>query len=128
MKLTLALLFGLSLWQPAVTQDAGQQGCEQHADRVYTTKEVDEKAKPTYRQEPAYPAKMRRKGTRGQTRLRVVLRPDGRVTDIEVLESSHEEFGKASVEAAKKIRFEPATKGGCPVAQSTIIINHYSTF
>ena len=127
MKLTLFLILGLTLWPAAAPQGAGRD-CEQHADRVYRTTEVDRKAKLTYRQEPSYPEKMRDSGRSGHTKLRMVLRPDGRVTDIEVLESSDPEFSEASIAAAKKLRFVPALKGGCPVAQSTIIINHYTTF
>ena len=130
MKLTLALIVALALWPQSATpapQDAGQD-CGQHADRVYTTREVDEKAKITRRPEPAYPARLRRKRLSGEVKLRMVLRPDGRVADIEILESSHEAFSEASIEAAKKFRFEPATKGGCPVAQSAVIINHYSIY
>ena len=130
MKLTLALVIGLALLSPPAGragQDAGQN-CEQHADRVYTTREVDETAKITHRPEPTYPARLRRKRLNGEVELRMVLRPDGRVTDIEILESTHEAFSEASITAAKKFRFEPATKGGCPVAQAVIIINQYTIY
>ena len=109
MKLTLALVIGLALWPHAARQGAGQS-CDQHADRVYTTKEVDEKAKVTYRHFPLYPEKLRSRRMRGETKLRMVFRPDGRVTDIEVLESNHEEFSKASVDSARRLKFEPAKK------------------
>jgi TonB family protein len=130
MELTVGLLCALALWQPALPaarQDADAD-CRQHAGRVYTTREVDEKAKLTHRREPVYPARMRERRRNGQTKLRMVLRPDGTVTDIEVMESSHEEFSKTSTEAARKLVFEPAIEGGCPVAQSTVIINHYTTY
>lgn len=65
MKLTLFLLFGLAILSPAATsarRDSGQN-CEQHADRVYTTREVDEKARIARRPETRYPARIR--GRRG---------------------------------------------------------------
>ena len=130
MKLTLFLIFGLALWQPGATPapQGGAQGCEQHAGRVYTTRQVDVKAKLIHRPEPFYPERMRRKRKRGSVKLRAVLRPDGAVTDIEILETSDAAIIETSIEAAKRIRFEPALKDGCPVAQSVILINWYNTY
>jgi TonB family protein len=127
MKLTLLLIPALALWPPAAPQDK-TQGCEQHADRVYTQNTVDEKAKITRRHLPLFPEAARRKNVRrGEVMMRVVLRPDGTVTDIKVLKTTDEVFNKISVEAAKKTRFEPALKGGCPVAQSALLMNSYTT-
>lgn len=130
MKLTLVLLFGLALWQPAgaAARQDGPRGCARHAERVYTTGQVDQKAKFIHRPTPDYPERMRRKRASGRVMLRAVLRPDGRVTDIEILETTDEAFNKASIEAARRIRFEPAIKDGCPVAQTTVLINNYNTY
>ena len=125
MKLTLALIFVFVLSHPAATH--ARQGCDEHAGRVYTSKEVDKKARITRPSYPLYPEKARQKNIRrGEVKLSLVFRPDGKVTDVEVLETSDESFTAASVEAAKKIKFEPAKKGGCPVAQSSVVINHYN--
>ena len=129
MELTLALI--VTLWPHGAApapQGSPPQGCEQHADRVYTRNEVDQKARVTHRPEPLYPEKARRKRLKGRVNLQLVLRPDGRVTDIEVLESSDESFSQTSIEAAKKIRFEPALKGGCAVAQSNVVFYSYNTY
>ena len=131
MKFALALLIGLALLSPAAAparQDAGQQNCEQHAGRVYTTREVDQKARIGRRPEPRYPARLRGRRGSGQVKVRAVLRPGGTVTDIEVLETTDEVYNQTSVEAAKKITFEPALKGGCPVAQSIILFYGYRTY
>jgi TonB family protein len=130
MKLTLALLFALALWPPGASpaRQEGAQGCEQYADRVYTHQEVDQPAKIIRRHPPAYPRGARRRRAGGSVKLQIVLRPDGRVTDIEVLETSDEMFNQPSVEAAKKTKFEPAIKGGCPVAQSIILTNTYNIY
>jgi TonB family protein len=132
MKLTLALIIGLALWQPGAPpapQDAARD-CDEHADRVYTTGEVDEKAKIVRRPPPEFPESMRRRRQRvsGSVTLRLVLRPDGTVTDIEVLETSGEAFSRKSIEAAKRIKFEPAAKGGCLVAQSATVGYNYNSY
>ena len=127
MKLALALAVGLALWPPPARQDAAQD-CAQHAERVYKTSEVDEKAKISRRPEPRYPARLRGRRKSGQVKVRAVLRPDGTVTDIEVLETTDEAYNQTSVEAAQKITFEPALKGGCPVAQSIILFYGYRTY
>lgn len=129
MRLTLFLFFGLALLSPpaarAQQQGAGQN-CEQHAGRVYTQGRVDEKAKVTRRHLPLFPEAARRKNIRrGEVMLRLALRPDGTVTDIEVVRTSDESFNKASIEAAKKTTFEPARKGGCPVAQWLVLMSSY---
>ena len=131
MNLTLVLIFVFALSAPGATpapQDSGQQGCEQHADRVYTMRDVDEKAKIARRPEPQYPARLRGRRRSGQVKVRAVLRPDGTVTDIEVLDTTDEAYNRTSIEAAKKITFEPAQKGGCPVAQFIILIYGYRTY
>jgi TonB family protein len=126
MKLTLALIFVFALSQPAATR-ARQRDCDEHAGRVYTSKEVDRKARITRPSYPPFPEEAQQKGLRrGEVKLSLVFRPDGKVTDVGVVETSDESFTKASVEAAKRIRFEPAKKGGCPVAQSSVVINNYN--
>ena len=127
MKLVIFTILGLALWPHAARRDAGQN-CEQHEGRVYTMSQVDEKARVKRRPPPVFPEEARRRRIRGgEVKMRVVLRPGRAVTEVEVLETSHELFSETSVEAARKIEFEPAKKGGCPVAQSVLIINYYST-
>lgn len=130
MRPALFLLFVLALLSPPASR-AGQgagRGCEQHADRVYAMREVDQKAGIVRRPEPRYPAGLRGRRRSGQVKVRAVLRPDGTVTDIEVLETTDEVYNQTSVEAAKRITFEPALKGGCPVAQSIILFYGYRTY
>ena len=131
MKLTLFLIAGLALLSPPAAraeQDAAGQNCEQHADRVYATREVDEKARITRRPEPRYPARVRGRRGSGHVKVRAVLRPDGTVTDVEVLDTTDVVYNQTSIEAAKKITFEPAQKGGCPVAQAIILFYGYRTY
>lgn len=130
MKPALSLFFGLALLSPpaARAQQGAGQDCERHADRVYTMREVDRKAEIGRRPGPRYPAKLRGRRKSGQVKVRAVLRPGGAVTDVEVLETTDEVYNQTSVEAAKKITFEPALKGGCPVAQSIILFYGYRSY
>ena len=62
-------------------------------------------------------------GTQGQTapkmvpkRVTVLVGTDGRVKDIQLIESPHEDFWSATrKQALRKWRFTPATKDGKPV-------------
>lgn len=61
-----------------------------------------------------YPPPLRDSGVTGTVVLRFVIGTDGRVepSTIQVVSTTHPAFGDAAVEAAKKLRFEPARVNG----------------
>jgi protein TonB len=61
-----------------------------------------------------YPLPLRDSGVTGTVVLRFVIDTDGRVepSTIQVVSTTHPAFGDAAVEAAKKLRFEPAKVNG----------------
>ncbi len=63
---------------------------------------------------PRYPERARRMQARGSVVLRVQVRPDGSVGDIGVLEAAPKGMGfeQAAIDAVKRWRYRPATKGG----------------
>lgn len=67
-----------------------------------------------------YPSMLRDSGITGQTMLKFVIDTNGRVENgsVEVLNTSHEGFASASVQAADKFKFRPAKIGGRPVRVS----------
>lgn len=67
-----------------------------------------------------YPSTLRDAGISGQTMLKFVIDTSGRVEDgsVEVVNTSHEGFAGASVQAADKFKFRPAKIGGRPVRVS----------
>ncbi|HEX8747323.1 MAG TPA: energy transducer TonB [Pyrinomonadaceae bacterium] len=65
--------------------------------------------------EPAYTAEARRNGTEGQVMLRVTLRADGTVGDIETITSLPDGLTEQARKAARLIKFAPATRYGSPV-------------
>lgn len=66
---------------------------------------------------PEYPRSALRAGASGNVVLRIEVRPDGRVGEVGVVESSrHRELDRAAVRAVRRWRFQPALEDGRPVA------------
>jgi protein TonB len=70
-----------------------------------------------------YPQPLRDSGVTGTVVLRFVIDTDGRVepSTIQVVSTTHPEFGDAAIEAAKRLRFEPAKVNGKSVRVLTSI-------
>ena len=68
------------------------------------------------RVQPAYPATAQSRGIEGFVTVRFDVTPDGLVTNVAVVESSHSIFEKAAVKAAHKFRFKPEVVDGIPIA------------
>ncbi len=63
--------------------------------------------------QPDYPQSMRRAEISGSVRVRVRIGRDGRVTEVQILSSTSEEFAEATKrQALRKWRFIPATRDG----------------
>ena len=88
---------------------------------VYKLKEVDKPAKIKKRVEPGYTNEAKDNGVTGVVRLRVVLCPSGEVRHVSVVKELPDGLTELCVAAAKKIKFEPAEKGGQKVAQYATI-------
>jgi periplasmic protein TonB len=66
--------------------------------------------------QPNYPPGLLQKEIEGTATLRVLIGPDGRVREAQVVRASHPDFGKAAVKQALDAwRFKPATRGDTPV-------------
>ncbi|MEY3014433.1 MAG: hypothetical protein RIT45_3168 [Pseudomonadota bacterium] len=65
--------------------------------------------------EPETPPEMAARGLRGAVVLQIVVEADGSVGDVKVVQSAGPEFDAAAIEAAKRLRFEPARQGDQPV-------------
>jgi TonB family protein len=74
-------------------------------------------AKPT----PGYTEEARRANVSGVVRLRVVLGADGNVRHVLVLRRLSHGLTEKAVEAARQVRFTPATLGGQPVSQYVVL-------
>jgi TonB family protein len=84
---------------------------------VLRNNEVTTKAVITSKPEPGFTQEAREHDTTGTVRLRAVLGADGRVTHVVPLKRLPHGLTEKCVEAARRIRFTPATKDGRPVSQ-----------
>lgn len=95
---------------------------------AFSAKEVTTKAVVLKRPEPTYSEEARRNGTTGQVRLRMVLAADGTVKYIFPLKRLPDGLTERSIEAARRIKFIPATKDGQPVSQFVMIIYSFNIY
>ena len=68
------------------------------------------------RAEAEFPEEARLSGQTGTVVVRIVVGTDGRVISDRVVQGAGHGFDESALEAARKLRFEPATRDGKPVA------------
>ena len=95
---------------------------------IFSSGEVTEKAHITFRPQPRYPEEARSARLYGQVKLLVVLAADGMVKHILVLQPSHQALTESAMEAARKIRFDPAIKDGHPVSTALSVEYNFQTY
>jgi TonB family protein len=71
--------------------------------------------------DPAYPAALMRDRIEGVVVLRAIIHSDGRVGEIQVLQSLDEKLDENARVALTKWRFRPGTKNGAPVDLEAVI-------
>lgn len=118
--LTLALALVCACAARALSQ-AGPAATPRGEERVYTREEVGTPAVIVSMPDPEY----HNSGEKlldltGEVKVAVVLSASGRVTNVELLEGLSQNQNFASLKAAKRIRFMPATRDGVPVSQSYV--------
>ncbi|HSE15809.1 MAG TPA: energy transducer TonB [Pyrinomonadaceae bacterium] len=86
------------------------------ADRVMSGKEITTKAQLVEKPEPSFTNEARAKNTSGTVILRVVFTKYGTVENIRVVQGLPDGLTERAIEAAKQIKFIPATKDGRPVS------------
>lgn len=64
---------------------------------------------------PRYTAATLTAGVQGSVKLECVVRTDGTVTDVRIVEPLHPQLDEAATRALEQWRFEPGTKDGKPV-------------
>jgi TonB family protein len=85
-------------------------------ERIYTSKQVDQKARIIAKPTPGYTREARRHSTRGLVILRAILGADQIVKQIEVITGLPDGLSERAIDAARRIRFSPAMKDGKPVS------------
>ena len=95
---------------PAVTSDSTDYN------RIFTGREVTEKARVLSKPEPQYTESARRYSVTGTVVLRAVFSGSGEVENIRVVRKLPHGLTQGAVSAAKLIRFTPASKDGHAVS------------
>jgi TonB family protein len=85
--------------------------------RVFTTREVTQKARLLYRSEPSYTESARKYSVQGTVVVRAVISSTGQIVKIKAVKGLPHGLTARALEAAKGIKWEPAIKDGHPVAQ-----------
>jgi outer membrane biosynthesis protein TonB len=85
-------------------------------ERIYTSKEVDQKVQVLRKPSPSFSRDARRKMTRGYVVLRAILAADETVKHIEIITGLPDGLSEKAIEAARQIKFKPALKDGKPVS------------
>lgn len=83
---------------------------------IFTTKEVDQRARVLEKPEPSYTESARTFGVRGTVVLRAVFSKTGEVTRVEIVKRLPHGMTERCLIAARAIKFSPAMKDGKPVS------------
>ena len=81
-------------------------------ERIYRGKEVTTKARLISKPEPLYPNEAVKNRVSGTVILRVLFSKTGEVSNVNVIQGLPHGLTEASIQAARQIRFTPATKDG----------------
>ncbi len=83
---------------------------------VFDLSEVDGQPRALFVPRPTYPVSLRKSGVSGRVIVECVIDAEGAARGLSIHESSHRAFNNAALHAISRARFQPATKGGQPVA------------
>jgi TonB family protein len=97
-------------------------------DRPFTQKEVTQKARITYKSEPGFTEDARKFQVTGTVRIRAILAATGEVKGITVVKGLPHGLTWKAVDAAKRVRFEPAQKDGHAVSQYIVFEYNFNIF
>jgi TonB family protein len=84
--------------------------------RVFSGKDVNQKARILEKPEPTYTEEARKNQITGTVVLKVVFAASGQVTNIHMVSGLPDGLNERAIAAAKRIRFVPAMKDGRPVS------------
>lgn len=91
------------------------------ARKIYSSREDIKRAVILAKPTPGYTEEARRANVSGIVRLRVVLGADGNVRHVLVLRRLSHGLTEKAIEAARQVRFNPATLDGQPVSQYVVL-------
>ncbi|PTY08157.1 hypothetical protein DB347_00800 [Opitutaceae bacterium EW11] len=80
--------------------------------KVLDPKQLDRLPKAISQVKPKYPQELARAGIEGRAVVEFVVGADGSVSNVKVLETSHQSVADASVAAVQQWKFQPGTQAG----------------
>jgi TonB family protein len=95
---------------------------------VFRSSEVTTRAIITFKPEPGFTEEARQNNTKGNVRLRAVLAADGHVRHVAIIKRLPDGLTERCVEAARRIRFTPATIGGHRVSQFVVLEYNFNIY
>lgn len=98
------------------------------ARRTYLPSETTTRPVITAKPEPGFTEQARNANVRGVVRLRAVLDADGKVRHILVLRQLSHGLTRQAVNAARQIKFKPATLNGLPVSQIVVLEYNFNVY
>lgn len=121
MKTWIALAFAACLLCGCASNDPLQPinpvSNEVHFTGAYLTlDQVDSRPVLTDQVPPDYPAPMRRANLDGKVLVALIVLPNGKPDQVQLIEATHPLFAEAGLEAVRHWRFKPAMKNGVAVA------------
>lgn len=96
--------------------------------KVFTGKEVTQKARILSQPRAGYTDAARQNGVSGTVTLRMVLAASGEVTNITVVTGLPDGLSEKAIAAARQIKFEPAMKDGRAVSQYVQVQYNFSIY
>lgn len=118
MKFVSILIINIALvfaFQSVVLCQSESDNAKQ-SEKIYLPNEVDVKLKIKEKVKGKYTEGAHRNCVNGKVLLKVIFKSSGKIGDIEVVEGLPEGLSEAAVEAARKLKFEPAQKDGQKVS------------
>jgi TonB family protein len=104
---------------------AGGKEASEGAGPVYGAREVDKRALIVERIEPGYTEEAQRRKVEGVVILRAVLAATGEVADVEVSNGLPHGLTERAADAARRIKFIPASKDGRRVSQRVTLAYYF---
>lgn len=103
--------------KPAMPATSAPIGTDNSAARslagdVFDISKLDQKPVPRFMARPNYPRAQRDAKIAGEAVVDFVVDTDGNVRNAFALRATHDDFGKAAVEAVEKWKFQPGRRGG----------------
>jgi TonB family protein len=95
---------------------------------VFSNGDVTQRALITFKPEPSFTDQARNHNTHGVVRLRAVLGADGHVRNVIAVRRLPDGLTESAIEAARRIKFTPATINGRPVSQFVVLEYNFNIY